>query len=499
MRTTSSAERPVASVVSAAVLAAVALLAPGAAWAMPQAPQLVCETYPNSAWCAGQTPACTLCHQSPPTRNDFGDAVAAALAPDQPRPLDPAVFTAELPLALMTIEGGDADGDGVSNLDELLLGSAPADPASRPADLDPPTCDEAGADADWVYDVCARDPAYTFGKVLRQVCGRSPSMAELDELRAETDPWPRVHATLDECLDSEHWRGPDGVLWSLANRKIKPTASLKAGADPGAIPLGDYEDDYNLFVYTQTDDRDARELLTAQYMVARSDGEVTDYTPFTRTPLQDFQARGPLGSQLVAIDRRAGMLTTRWFLVTNTMFTPLPRTTAAQAYRAYLGVDIARLEGLMPVAGEPVDYDAKTVTRDQCAVCHSTLDPLTYPFTRYEGLTGGSGAIPGSYNPARMERFADQATPDVASTPEAGVIFGQPVADLLAWAEVAADSDQFARATVLDYWRLLFGEPPRPDELDGFEALWRDFRSVHAYNVERMLHALIEMEAYSVP
>jgi len=75
------------------------------------------------------------------------------------------------------------------------------------------------------------------------------------------------------------------------------------------------------------------------------------------------------------------MLTTRWFLAKNTMLTPVPRTTAAQAYRAYLGYDIAKLEGLQPVAGEPVDYDRKRVTAEQCAVCHSTLDPLSYPFS----------------------------------------------------------------------------------------------------------------------
>lgn len=37
------------------------------------------------------------------------------------------------------------------------------------------------------------------------------------------------------------------------------------------------------------------------------------------------------------------MLTTRWFLAKNTMVTPIPRTTAAQAYRAYLGYDIAKM------------------------------------------------------------------------------------------------------------------------------------------------------------
>jgi hypothetical protein len=477
--------------------AVIALLAATPAAAMPQAPAVVCEVYPASASCTGQLPACTLCHTAPPSRNAFGMAVEAGLAPGAPRPLAPETFTAELPAALMAAEAEDTDGDGFANLDELLAGSAPADPDSRPSDGEAPTCETPRGVA---YDVCDRDTAYTFARVMRDVCGRSPTLEELDALSAMPDPWQHIHATLDTCLDSEHWRGRDGVLWNLANRKIRPSASLKAGADPGAIPLGDWEDDYNLFVYTQTDDRDARELLTAQYMVARTDGETTLYEPYTRTPFEDAQARGPLAAQLVVPERRAGMITTRWFLVTNTMFTAIPRTSAAQAYRAYLGMDIARLQGLMPVTGEPVDYDAKTVGRPECAVCHSTLDPLTYPFTRYEGLgTRGSGSFPASYNPDRLARFVDELAPDVDQTPEAGVILGQPVQDLVEWARVAADSDAFARATALDYWKLLVGEPPRASEQDAFDALWQAFRGEHAYRIEAMLHQLIDMEAYSVP
>jgi hypothetical protein len=87
----------------------------------------------------------------------------------------------------------------------------------------------------------------------------------------------------------------------------------------------------------------------------------------------------------------------------------------------------------------------------------------------------------------------------VDQTPEAGVILGQTVEDLVAWARVAADSDAFARATALNYWTLLVGEPPRPSEQDAFDALWQAFRGEHAYRIERMLHQLIDMEAYSVP
>jgi mono/diheme cytochrome c family protein len=322
---------------------------------------------------------------------------------------------------------------------------------------------------------------------------------------------------LASCLDSAFWQGKDGVLWNLANAKILPESSLKSGDDAGDLTIADYEDDYNLFVYINTDDRDARELLTAKYHVLRqADGALVR---IERTPVEDYLARdfddGDI-AQLVPQERRAGMLTTRWFLAKNTMVTPIPRTTAAQAYRAYLGYDIARMEGLQPVAGEPVDYDRKGVTAEQCAVCHSTLDPLSYPFSRYDGLGGGDeeeisnpemainadGTVNiafGNYIADRLERFVRQEGPQIAETPEAGLLFGQPVADLVEWAEVAANSEPFARKLVLDYWRLLVGEDPRPGDEAEFAMLVRRLSSDHEYRVERMLRDLIATEAYGAP
>jgi hypothetical protein len=83
--------------------------------------------------------------------------------------------------------------------------------------------------------------------------------------------------------------------------------------------------------------------------------------------------------------------------------------------------------------------------------------------------------------------------------PETGYVLGQPVANLGEWAQVAANSDEFAAATVMDYWRLVMGDAPRASEEAEFQQLWRDLKSTHAYGVERMLHDLIKTEAYGVP
>ena len=86
-----------------------------------------------------------------------------------------------------------------------------------------------------------------------------------------------LRLALAECLDSEFWVGKGGAVWSLAHPKIRPVNGLKGGIeDTGSLPvLGDFYDDYHLFVYTQTDDRDARDVLLADYYVQRSDNPTT--------------------------------------------------------------------------------------------------------------------------------------------------------------------------------------------------------------------------------
>lgn len=501
------------------------LAAPAAA--LPPAPAAFCEIYSEAPACRAGTLSCDLCHTSPPARNPYGASLEAALdGLDLPSPLDEGSFLGALPEAAKAIEAEDSDGDGVPNGEEIYGGSPPGD-----GDVVPlyDACDEATAalasQAPKGWNVCGYDPVYVLKKLNLDFCGRSPALADVRAFEALVDEggdWQAaLDGALDACLKSPYWIGQDGALWSLANEKIVPAQAVKSGENAGGIPLGDYEDDYQLFAYTQSGDRDARELLTAQYFVQQDKAAPTQFEIFTRTPVEDFQARGFGGAQLVHPDQRAGMLTTRWFLVSNTMFTSVPRTSAAQAYRAYLGYNIAQMEGLHSVPGEPVDYDTKDVTRGECAVCHATLDPLTYPFSRYDGLGGGEGggaqgALQGggaglinpdgtfnipiaTYTPDRLDRFTAVDGEKVADTPEAGLLLGQPVANLLEWAQVAANSDDFARRTVRDYWRLLMGADPTPAQSAEFDALWRAFKTDHDYRVERLLHALISTEAYGVP
>lgn len=461
--------------------AAVVLLA-SSAWALPVAPGAFCEVYPEAPTCLAGLPACTYCHAgTPPTRNVFGEMLEAKILPGMARPLTAEQFLGALPTALAEIEGEDADGDAYTNGDEILAGTFPGDDLSRPDEIE--CAGKRGVNDQ--YDVCNWDARYAFKKVMLDFCGRSPSWEQMQAFDASADPRAAVHDQLTACLDSDFWLGQDGQLWELAHKKIRPIQAIKAGEDGGIIPLADYYDDYRLYVYAQSDDHDARSVLTADFFVTqRRENGVIRYV-----------VADPGGQQSVVPARRAGMLTSRWNLVLNVMFTALPRTAAAQAYRSFLGKDIARLEGLDPIPGEPVDYDDKGVQAEACKVCHSTLDPASYAFKNYQGLTGRVG----SYDPTRIEDdFANEGE-NITDMPEAGYVLGQPVNDLVEWAEVAANSDAFAAASVLEYWRLLLGHEPLASEQAAFNTLWNDLKGEHAYRIEAMLHDLVDTEAYGVP
>lgn len=454
--------------------------------ARPPGPEVVCDTYPGSPACQIGTLSCNLCHTSvsPVAWNVFGDQVRTALHASGAALDGNDAFAQALRDTLPALETLDADADGVTNAAELAQGTSPGDPASNRLDVAGPCPADPSALPD---PGCSYDSAYVLRKLLLDFCGHSPSFEQTRQLEASSPEAQRktLHAALDECLQTPYWRGRDGVLWRLAHPKVRPAAFGDSAYSDDPSRGADYEQDYQLFVYTQIDGHDARDVLLGQYFVV-SAGDA-------------YQRVDELAGQSVPVERRAGMLTTLWFLLFNSMFTALPRSAAAQAYRAYLGYDIARQQGLFPVDDEPVDYDRKGVAQADCAVCHSTLDPLTYPFRNYDGISGEvDTALLGRYVPDRLETLYEPLIPGVSATPERGVIFGQPVDTLREWVEVAANSDEFARATVSDYWSLLLGEAPTPEQSDEFEALWRSLRS-DSYSIDALLHRLIDSEAYGVP
>lgn len=98
------------------------------AWARPQFPPIVIETYhlvPGSTdYNAAKN--CTLCHvpSGPPERNPYGK--------DVQRALERAGATMLTPAILHSIDNLDSDGDGYTNAQEFAADTLPGDPKSHP-------------------------------------------------------------------------------------------------------------------------------------------------------------------------------------------------------------------------------------------------------------------------------------------------------------------------------------------------------------------------------
>lgn len=463
-------------------------LALAAAWALPSlalarpvAPSVLCDTWPEAADCRGRVAGCETCHTStwPADWNAFGVAVGLAFTGDV---TSDAEFAAALPAALVSLEARDADRDGVANLAELLAGTNPGDPADVWLWCAP-------TDRALLPDAPVRE-GYDFRAALNRAsilyCGRSATYDELAALDARPTDAARheaLHAAVSGCLDGAWWR--DEGLARLADPRIRPISSVGASSTVGIV-IGDYDWDYRLWSYVLTGDRDARDLLRADYHVDRApDGSLVR----VEGPIPTSATRGP---QPLEPERRAGMVTTQWFFAINTMFSPLPRTTAAQAYRAYLGLDVSKEEGIVTVPGEPLDVDDKGVRDPQCAGCHATLDPLSYAFAYYEGIQGASlGTLgnSGRYNPTRPTREIDGW-----SDPQA-VLFGQPVQSVVEWADVAAQSDAFARNLAQTFFRHALEREPTVPERAAFDALVTSLAE-DSFSANRLIHRLVDLDAF---
>jgi len=439
--------------------------------AEPTAPAIVCKTYPDAPACRSGALTCTLCHTATdptPSWNAFGTSVKAAL-PD-------GTFADVLLVALRAVETQDADEDGVDNIEELLDGRWPG-----------------VADSSLADDASGYDLAFAYRRVMTLYCGRSPTYEELasfhDEGYGETAK-QRLHAALSACLAGPYWM--EQALPRLADKRIKPVAAL--GADTTLVianirpVLGDYSFDYRLWQYVLTEDRDARDLLRADYHIAvDDDGRRT----ITRENLPRKAKSDLAGGQPLWAEYRAGMITTQWFLSINTMVSGLPRVTASQAYRAYLGLDIAQSQGLLPVPSEPSDVDDKGVKQEKCAVCHSTLDPLAYAFMHYEGAQGNDF---GSYSTTRPKRMI----PAWDDAKQRSVLLGSPVASLVDWAYQASDSDDFKRNLAMMFFVHALGRSPDMEDTSEFNALWQSLPE-DGYSANRLLHRLIDTLSFGAP
>lgn len=427
--------------------------------ARPTGPMLFCEGNPSAPLCSGQTISCNYCHTStaPVSWNTYGLAVIGELSGKD--------FDKSLLDAVKAIADQDTDGDGVSNAEELTDGTLPGDAASALACLQPAS---------------SYDYVRAFRRVTVLYCGRSPTYDERAEFAALNNEGHRKQALsehLDECLGSKYWL-EDGLA-RLGDVRIRPVKPVGKDGTPAVI-IGDYEWDFRLWTYVLSGDRDMRDLLLADYHVARNaNGELVKKTgTFSGAGLQ--AAFSPLGQKLEP-ERRAGMLTTTWFFAVNTMFSVVPRTAAAQAYRAYLGEDLAMQEGVHPVRSEPADIDGRGVGAPVCRDCHSTLDPMAYAFIWYEGILG---PVTGTYSTARPRQIPGWQD-------NQAMLLGQPIKDVKDFAQVAVKSELFPRNLAKMFLSHAIEREPSPEETLDFETIWRGIPD-DGWSANRLIHRIVE-------
>ena len=451
-----------------------------AANAVPSAPREVCRVYPDAPACQGRVVSCAFCHTAPPALNPYGIDVFTGLA-QMGYSGGEATLVDRLEGALYAVEALDSDGNeeglGLRNLEEILLGT-------RPGEAD--SFFERTLDAENEYD-----PAFAYRRAHVAFCGVPPTYDDMMDFPAgmEAGKEAVIDATR-RCLDSDYWKNE--ALHRLADARIRPEHSVSY--DRGnRFSLADYRFDYRLFSHALSEGRDARLLLSADYHLDEEGNVVEE--PFTRQGVG-----GNLGQPLRQ-DKRAGMITTTWFLVIHTMFADMPRTSAAQFYRAYLGEDLSLSEGMRPVFGEPVDVDKAGVTERTCAVCHSTLDPATYAFSYYHGIAGRNS---GTFDRGRGERvrggngggtqsaFLDQLTDDDPLLKPADH-------GLSGIGELAANSEGFARTMVFALAEYAMGRKATPEDTLELLPLKERFRNDLNYNANALLEELVLTDAFGRP
>lgn len=459
-------------------------VAPDAA-ARPEGPVILCSEYPTIPVCQGRIASCSACHTSvqPVGWNAFGASLLPHLGQED--------FSVALVSALEQVQSEDSDEDGVSNIEELQIGSDPADPDSLWIPPEP----VEGTNPN--YQVGSYDPIFAFRRVNALYCGRSPTYDQLQairELSSDDERRVLIHESLDDCLESDYWRKV--ALFRLADPWVRPIKVFGPDTDFEPAPgvkavIGDYFYEYRLFSYAMTNDRDVRELVTAQYHVEEAD----DGAWFTVEGVIEPTFPGGRGGQPLEPQHRAGLLTAQWMVTTTVMLTAVPRVLTGHIYRTFLGMDISLMQGLAGTQGEPLDIDQRGVRDAECAACHATLDPATYPFARLVGLDGTSiGAPFGTYDPDRLSRMLPSWEDDLPQ----GVFLGEPVESVVDVGAVIANAPAFHRTLAEMFFEHGVGRPPGPGDFEEFGDLWLELPA-DGYSINGMLHRLVDSDAFGVP
>ncbi len=431
-------------------------LLPVPSYSIPIGPDAFCNELPEAYICKNKSADCALCHSGPPSLNPYGSALGQEIQVD---------FSMELAAAIEATHALDSDGDGTANKEELTLGYHPGDAASKPI--------KDSEDTKYSHELALK-------RVYSTYCGIGLNYEKAMAFKKSKNQEEFLHRELDTCLETPYWK--NNAIHRLADDKIRPLSTVGFGGD---VVIGDYRFDYRLFSYVLTGNRDARELLTANYHVDAEGNKILGVIP-RQEPPQLGERIVIAGGEPLEPGRRYGMITTQWFFANFTMFAELPRNTASQAYRAYLGLDLAKGEGLFPVPGEPRDVDNKNIDQPACAVCHSTLDPLAYSFANYIGI-----GIVDAFLFNTNGQYQSTKTP----WEPYGVFMGQPVANLGEWVQMAIKSKEFKINLAEMFFEHAVGRLPGEEDREEFQQLYEKLPEDN-YSANKLIHRLVKTIAF---
>ena len=276
--------------------------------------------------------------------------------------------------------------------------------------------------------------------------------------------------------------------------------------------------------------------LQAQYLAAKLIGTATFVDPMS--DMEFLPATLP--NQRLAGDREhAGVVSAHaWLQRFPTTDTNRNRHRVYILAKQFLGTDVAAL-GMRPI-DTGGNFKMPTVENPNCAVCHSTIDPIAAGFqnwneaNRYLPFRTAAGvdhALPNTYRSANYPKdkdgkayyvdgdnwFRDQHAPGYDSAAMPGGVTGNPTALQWLGGKVAADQ-RFPIGAVHFWYRVVFNREPLKapidqtavgyaEQLAGYNAQMDEFKEIAsrfamdrgngAYNVKDLLVDLVTSKWYT--
>lgn len=227
----------------------------------------------------------------------------------------------------------------------------------------------------------------------------------------------------------------------------------------------------NLVAYIVENDRDYREIVTADYMVftpysAKAYGAQVSFTD--QTDMTELQP-GKLPDY-----PHAGVLTDpMWLNRFPTTPTNRNRHRARMVYKFFLGTDVLRL-GERPIDPTAIKTVNPTMNNPNCTVCHTVIDPVAGALQNFQANDNGDyqpliETDLGTWYPdMRLPGFGETPMPEGKEASSEQWLAQQLVAD-----------ERFARAAVNIVWKGVMGADPLSEPFDaaqpGYEEALKAF------------------------